>query len=67
MNMIYRVYSAVLMFLGILGRNGEGNWFYRSPDGCNGKRFMPRETWKLAWGFWKTWDDCNGKYRRVWR
>jgi hypothetical protein len=55
MNTIYRIYRTILMFFGLIFRNGEGNWFHVSPDGCNGNRFMPRETWELAWGFWKTW------------
>lgn len=62
---IYRRYCAVLMFCGLIGRNGEGNWFHCSPDGCNGTRFMPRETWKLAWEFWQDWPGSK-VYGRSW-
>jgi len=48
----YRLYKKLGFFFAIVYRNGEGNFFHRSPNGCNGLRFMPRETWKLASDFW---------------
>jgi hypothetical protein len=62
---IYRRYRAVLYFFSLVGRNGEGNWFYRSSDGCNGARFGVRESWTLAWEFWKDWPSHI--YGRDWK
>lgn len=63
---MYRFYHAVRFFCAIVGTNGEGYYFRRSPDGCNGTRTNPAQAWLLAWDFWKEWTDQGGKYMRVW-
>lgn len=44
---MYRFYRAVIFFSVLV--------FRRAGPGC--PRFMPAETWDLAWGFWKKWKD----------
>ena len=51
---IYRRYRAVCQFCELVFRRE------------NGIMFMPRETWALAWGFWRTWPG-HTVYGRDWK
>lgn len=63
---VYRRYRAVQMFLRLVGRNGEGYFFKRSPHGCNGTRATPSDAWKVAWDCcWKDWPGSK-VYGRTW-